>query len=175
MTITHERVLHNLYHGFRTKQEIDVIERLVTFDKEQAYNEIVAALTFFNKEHLIERKRTDRASTVNLIKGMMAESQRDGRFDWVYACPHRDRMERWAIRNPEIIFLTLSYVDTSLQDTLDYLTTRFGNPHIAKLKQTLYSRFPQAVVPIKGDILIADVEWIMPVEGEQILYLMRQY
>lgn len=171
MSRTHERVLHNLYHGFRTKQEIDVIEKLVTFDKEQAYNEIVAALTFFNKEHLIEKERTARASTVNLIKGMIDESQTDGRFDCVYACPYRDRMERWAIRNPEIIYLTLDYVGISLQDTLGYLTTRFGNPHIAKLKQTLYCKFPQAVVPIKGDILIDAVDWIKSVDGEQILYL----
>lgn len=174
MMRTHERVLHNLYHGFRTKLDVDAIERLVTFDKEQAYNEIVASLAFFNEQHLLEKKRTPRASTVNLIKGMIDESQTEGRFDYVYACPYRDRMERWAIRNPEIIYLTLDYAGISLQDTLDYLTTRFGNPHIAKLKQTLNSPFPQAVVPIKRGIMLDAVEWIKPVEGNQMLYLTRQ-
>lgn len=162
-----------LYHGFRTKTPISDIDALITFSNGEAYTEIVKALKHFSFGYLVEAKRTDRASAVNLVHGMVNESQRKRRFGFIYTCPHRDRMERWAIRNPEIIFLTLDYAGVPLEKTLDYLTHQFGNPHIAKLRKNIVSRFPQAVVPIKDEIKADDIEWIRAVEGNQIDWLRR--
>lgn len=169
-----EEKTYSLYHGFRTKSPVSEISGLVRFTIDEAYDEIVRALDHFALGYLVSEKRTSRPSTVNLILGMIDESQREKRFNFVYACPLRDRMESWAIRNPEIIYLTLDYADVPLQKTLDYLTQRFGQPHIAKLKRSIVSRFPRSVVPVKGDIPIDDIEWIHAVEGEQIGWLGRR-
>lgn len=166
-----EKKTYPLYHGFRTRSPVSKINSLGRFTIDEAYDEIVRALDHFTLGHLVSEERTNRPSTVNLILGMIDESQREKRFSFIYACPLRDRMERWAIRNPEIIYLTLNYADVPLQKTLDYLTQRFGQPHIAKLKRSIVSSFPQAVVPVKGDIPIDDIEWIHEVEGDQIEWL----
>lgn len=170
-TLKLEKKTHSLYHGFRTKGLVSEISSIISFTKDEAYSKIVAALEHFSLGHLVSSKRTSRPSTVNLIQGMINESQREGRFNYIYACPLRERMERWAIRNPEIIYLTLDYADVPLQKILDYLTMQFGQPHIAKLKESVVSRFPQAVVSIKGNITIDEVEWIRIVEGSQIDWL----
>lgn len=166
-----ERKTYHLYHGFRTKSPVSEISGLTRFTNDEAYDKVVLALEHFSLGHLVSTKRTSRPSTVNLIHGMLNESLREKRFNYVYTSPYRDRMERWAIRNPEIIFLTLDYADVPLEKILDYLNQRFGQPHIAKLKESVVSSFPQAVIPVEGDVQMEDVEWIHVVEGNQIDWL----
>lgn len=162
-----EEETYSLYHGFRTKKKQSDIDQLITFTNDQAYDEIVKALEYHSLGRFIDAKRTSKASTVNLIQGMISESKREKRFGFIYTCPFIDRAERWAIRNPEIIFITLSHADLPINKILEYLKTRFGNPHIAKLKLTITSKFPSAVIPMNREIPRQDIEWIRPVEGDE--------
>ena len=166
--ITTSKKIYHLYHGFRTKQPIDKIEKLITFTPSQARHEVELALAAFSYDYLIYEKQTKKPSSTTLIHGILDEVNSKGRFgEYIPTCPFLDRMENWAFRNPEIIWLTLDYVDVPKERILEYLTDRFGKPYIAQLKHTEYTSLPTPVVLVrKPEIPIDEIELIWEVDTD---------
>lgn len=146
-----------LYHGVRTKNPERIRKEGICSFRTliDTRREIIIALKHFGKYKLLYTA----GGRGDLIRAHIRKMQDPTRRTIYLTSVGKEAACSWATRNPEFVSLTLSNVDISNEDIFRYLTDRYGEPYIIKLKETY---------PIKETNICSYQRCLLPEEIESI-------
>lgn len=146
-----------LYHGVRTKNPERIRrEGICSFRTLiDTRREIIIALKYFGKQKLLYTA----GSRGELIRALITEMQDPTRRTIYLTSMGEEAACSWATRNPEFVSLTLSNVGISNKDIYRYLTDRYGEPYVIKLKETY---------PVKETNICSYQRCLLPGEIESV-------